>query len=657
MFSCAAAFAADGLLDAQRQAFREAYAAAELGDWAPAAARRDLLEPYVLWPDLRAAWLKTRLRTVDRAELDAFLDRYAALKPARELRYRLAIHLASTKHFGEFLSLYDSFYRGLGIARLDCLAVRAEILRGDAAKIVDQATALWLVGHSQADECDPVFDYLRGAGLLDATLYRQRYELALSDRQYSLARYLARSLDEASFEGADRWLRLQRDPQGFLDASLRSSSSSAADNDRIVAALEQIARTDAPRADSDWAAARRQRTFDHAQVEQVSRHIALWRARQHDPAALEHLDELPAETVDDEVRRWRVRAALAQEAWPEVGAAIRAMPDGQRDAEEWQYWLAVAGTQTGDKTSARRILERLSTGRSYYGFLAADALDRDYAYGHATIEPDDEVLQKLEAMPPLIRARELFHVGLESRGRSEWDDALALLGADEKVQAAILAHRWGWHSRAIATVANAGRFDDLEIRYPLAYADEFTAASASASIPDSWAYGVARSESLFIPDIRSRSGAIGIMQLLPATGRSTAGELNLPYEGLPTLTDPLSNIRIGTTYLGKMLRRFGDNRVVATAAYNAGPSRVEEWLPAARYLDARIWIENIPYNQTRDYVRRVLVSDAIFNWRLTGHTRRLSDELGQISPAAQQLASSKTHGAAAGCQAKDAAGC
>jgi soluble lytic murein transglycosylase len=147
-----------------------------------------------------------------------------------------------------------------------------------------------------------------------------------------------------------------------------------------------------------------------------------------------------------------------------------------------------------------------------------------------------------------------------------------------------------------------------------------------------------------MPDIRSSAGAVGIMQLMPATGRRTADDLNHPWQGLATLTDPASNIRIGTTYLADMLEKFAYNRVAATAAYNAGPARVEKWLPESGPEDARIWIENIPYNDTRDYVRRVMVSDAIFNWRLTGRTQRLTGFLGTIDPDLQQLAGTRRKG-------------
>ncbi|MDA0705244.1 MAG: lytic transglycosylase domain-containing protein [Proteobacteria bacterium] len=201
------------------------------------------------------------------------------------------------------------------------------------------------------------------------------------------------------------------------------------------------------------------------------------------------------------------------------------------------------------------------------------------------------------------------------------------------MQAAKLAHRWGWHSRAISTVTNVGSQDNLLLRYPLPYTQSFEQFAATARIPSPWAYGVARSESLFMPDIQSSAGAIGLMQLMPATGQQVAREIRLPYAGLSTLTDPASNIRLGTAYLGQMAERYGGNRVLATAAYNAGPGRVDRWLPDSGAQDARIWIENIPYNETRNYVRRVLAAETIFHWRLTGEMRRLSTELPQIESA------------------------
>ena len=176
------------------------------------------------------------------------------------------------------------------------------------------------------------------------------------------------------------------------------------------------------------------------------------------------------------------------------------------------------------------------------------------------------------------------------------------------------------------------------IRYPLPWQEDFERFSRDANVDDSWAFGIARSESLFMRDIRSDAGAIGVMQILPETGRRMAHEIRHPYSGRATLTDTASNIRLGTMYLRKMFERFDENRVLATAAYNAGPLQVAAWLPSAGQMDARIWIENIPYNETRQYVRRVMTAGTIFHWRLTGQTRRLSTELSLIDPSTDAVA-------------------
>jgi soluble lytic murein transglycosylase len=325
-----------------------------------------------------------------------------------------------------------------------------------------------------------------------------------------------------------------------------------------------------------------------------------------------------------------VRSSLRQQSWQQVITGIEAMPKAERSTEVWRYWLAVAQIRDGANPAARSTLRALAKKRSYYGFLAADTLGLDYAYSNSQLDRDPALLAILADNKLLQRAHELYLVGQDGRGRSEWQAALHQLNSAEKEQAAILAHDWGWHSRAISTVASSGRFNDLDIRYPLPYRANFEKHASAARIDDSWAYGIARSESLFMRDIRSSAGAVGLMQLMPATGRSTAKSINAPYAGLSTLTDPNSNIRLGTAYLGQMYKRFGDNRVLATAAYNAGPRNVSSWLPDNGDIDARVWVENIPFNETRKYVRRVFAADAIFHWRMTGKQKRISNDLRPI---------------------------
>ncbi len=630
-------------LDRQRALFIELHPVVERGDWSAVDALpaddRKLLRDYVLWPDLRSTWLRATISVAEHDEIEAFLDRYGTLKPARELRYRYALHLAKEGDLNGFLSIYERYYQGIEMAKLDCLALRAEIKNGREQRVVNRAVDLWLVGRSQVEECDPVFAWIRDNDKLGAIEYRKRFDLAIEAREFRLARWLGREIGEPHVDIASQWLKAQQNPEQFV-AQRSTTRTDRIGRDQLAYAIERLTYADPVRAAGLWSGLRQKHDFPEEQRLTTERHIALWLARDNLPGAYRALAELPAGAQDDEVARWRARVSLRAGEWTTLLEDVAMLTPTERQSEEWRYWHAYALGRTGDGEAARSALRVLAAERSYYGFLAADALGANYEFDHSELVADEGVIAALAARPQIIRARELFKVGLDSKGRSEWDTVVRYLDDADKNQAAILAYRWGWHSRAIATAAQTGEYDDLHLRYPLAFQDEFESSSQQASIPANWAYGVARSESLFMRDVRSHAGAIGLMQLMPATGRQVARELRLPYAGVATLTNPEDNIRLGTTYLGQMAERYGGNRVLATAAYNAGPHRVDKWLPDEGSLDARIWIENIPYNETRKYVRRVLAAETIFHWRMTGEFRRLSEQLQPVVAAEepQQLA-------------------
>jgi soluble lytic murein transglycosylase len=627
-------------LAVQRDLFKRVYATVERGDWSPvetlSATERNLLERYVLWPDLRATWLRANLKTVPASEVDAFLGRHGTLQPVRELRYRQALHLAQSGELEGFRRIYEQFYQGRGIARLDCLSLQADIAAGRHARVPSRAINLWMVGRSQVEECDPVFAYLSDNNLLGPVEYRKRFGLAIKAREFGIARWLAKSIDQQHIDTASSWQQAQANPARFLE-----HHNAAANNEiyrqQLVYAAERLTYADADAAHRLWSAVEKRYGFTEEQKLRTRRHIALWTARDNLSAGYYLLASLPAAAQDDEVHRWRARTSLRDSKWQRLLLDIEAMEPTESDREEWQYWRAVALQRTGEAAVAHAAFEALSKERSYYGFLAADEIGAPYALESAVLAADDAALANVASNPRIVRARELFLVGLEGRGRSEWDAAVRTLNKDEQLQAAILADRWGWHSRAISVASGLGEYDDLAMRYPLPWQEQFESYSSAAQINPTWAYGVARSESLFMRDVRSSAGAIGLMQLMPRTGRAVAKKIRLPYSGLATLTDPAANIRLGTSYLGEMAERFDGNPVLATAAYNAGPHRVDQWLPADGAEDARAWIENIPFNETRKYVKRVLAAQTIFHWRMTGQERRLSDSLQTVrSPQASQ---------------------
>ena len=617
-------------IDQQRELFQRVYADVERGNWAAvellSSADQHSLAQYPLFPDLRAALLRATIRTVDHGEIDDYLDRYGVLKPARELRYRYALHLAAVGDLSAYLKIYKQFYQGLEIARLDCLALHAEIDADNVKRINNRAIDLWMIGTSQVKECDPVFSFLQKQKLLEPTDYLKRHNLAIEAREFTLAQWLGRSISQGHVDVAGQWLSAQSNPEKFARRHL-SWKSDAVTRQQLVYAIERVTFRDPELALELWTQLNKLHAFSAEQELLTERHIALWTARDRLPSGYLLLIQLPVAAQSDEVSRWRARTSLRKRNWETLLTDIGQMSDGERGTDEWRYWYNVALRRSGDSPESNQALADLAAERSYYGFLAADELGLEYALDDNEFQADEIVVAELVQRPALIRAHELFRVGLDGRGRSEWDAAIAYLTPEEKMQAAILAGRWNWHSRAISTSASVGQFDDLSLRYPLPYRGLFQQYAETASIAPTWAYGIARSESLFMRDARSSAGAIGLMQLMPTTGKIVAKELNLPYTGLNTLTDPQNNIRLGTTYLGQMARRYGGNRVLATAAYNAGPHRVDRWLPSTGNQDARVWIENIPFNETRQYVKRVMAAETIFHWRMTGETRRMSDEL------------------------------
>lgn len=628
-------------IEQQRDLFKSLYAEVERGNWsvvtALSPAEQDRLQRYPLWPDLRATYLRATMKNAEHAEIEAFLDEYGTLKPARDLRYRYALHLAAAGDLADYLRIYQQFYQGLEIDSLDCLALHAEIEGGRQQRVVNRAKALWLVGTSQAQECDPVFEFLVAENLISPNDYVKRFNLAIEAKEFSLARWLGRSIDQAHVDIAGQWLTAQSEPEKFARRHLNWSSDQVT-RQQLAYAIERLTYRDPDLAYELWSQLNKLHGFSAEQELRSARHIALWTARDHLPDAYLRLVQLSAAAQNSEVNRWRARTSLRQENWKNVLTDISLMSAEERNTEEWLYWHNVALRHAAPSSEADSALTKLAAERSYYGFLAADELNLGYALDDSEFATDEAIIAELEKRPELIRARELLLVGLDGRGRSEWDVVVAYLNRDQKIQAARLANRWGWHSRAISTIASVGQYDDLSLRYPLPYHRSFEQHAATASIPSQWAYGIARSESLFMRDVRSSAGAIGLMQLMPATGKEVAATISLPYFGIDTLTDPQSNIRLGTTYLGQMAERYGGNRVLATAAYNAGPHRVDSWLPATGTQDARIWIENIPFNETRKYVRRVMAAETIFHWRMTGKIRRLSSELPQVDSASMLAA-------------------
>ncbi len=620
----------EGRLDAQREAFRKALLRAELGDWNGVRPHLDLLEDYPLRPDIGAAWLGSSLGPATDPEVGRFLDRHPDLGFTADLRYRWLRSLAKRKAWDGFLQVFESHYRDADDTELQCLALRGRIDSGRTDGVADSGVRIWMSAFSRPEECDPVFDYLSERGLLTDDLRRERIRLALEAGQIRLARYVARPLPEGDRRFIDLWASMRSDPARELSQRARFTDADR-DGRIVVYGFRRLARLDAPAAARIW---QQYEDFNLPAAErlEIERDIALSHARRFLPGARELIERQASRDPDSIVAQWRVRLALRDLDWAGALSAIDGLPEEEKQRTIWNYWLARSLDGIGEGEKAEAIFEKLAGNRDYYGFLAADRLGRSYVFEHQPANPNEEILASLAVRQDVIRSRELYMTGLYGRGRVEWRWILDRLDEQERAQASILAARWGWHSQAIITASGNGLMNDLDLRFPTPWRESFETLSRRASLEPSFAYGIARSESLFMTDVASRAGAVGLMQLMPATGKQTAKLAGISYRGTVTLTDPQSNITLGTTYLGKMLARFDGNQVLAAAAYNAGPHRISGWLPQDRQLPADVWVDSIPFRETRRYVRRVLESDTVFDWRMDGEHRRLSQRMPPVRP-------------------------
>jgi soluble lytic murein transglycosylase len=618
-------------LEAQREAFRAALPHAEAGRWDRVEPRLGELQGYPLLPDLRAAWLRSQLGRVSDAEVREFLARHPDLGFSAALRRQWADSLARRGAWRDYLELFEASYADGREAALECHAFTARIRLDRTAGLEEAALRRWMWPSSQLKECDPAFAWLEQRGAITPERRRARMELALGAGEFRLARWLARPLGEAAVNEVNTWERLHADPAARL-----GSPSGWKDTERARAMLlhgfQRLASTDPEEAARRWPAFSAHFAFSDNERARIDRRIALMHAWRHLPGAYAMLTALPEASQDDSTRTWAVRVAIRAQDWIAIEAALARLDPVTVQEPAWRYWQARTLEATGRSDEARPIFAELAGERGYYSFMSADRLNADYNWQHAQTAPDETLIAALERRADMVRARELFMTGQDANGRTEWQQALARLTPAERAQAGVLASRWGWYSRAITAATGAGIADDLELRFPLAWQPLFEERSRRAGISSAWAYGVARSESLFMPDVSSGAGAVGLMQLMPGTGRQTAPRAGVTYRGQQTLLDPADNVALGTTYLAKMLERFGNHRILATAAYNAGPGRVDRWLPESDELPADAWVESLPFNETRGYVQRVLASEAVFHWRMSGETLRIADAMQPIPP-------------------------
>ena len=588
------------------------------------------LEGHALYPFLEYEFLKSTLDKIADVVVEGFLRRHPDTVVSRWLREAWLLQLAKRDQWDRFLTAYQY----TGNDELQCHRLQALITTDGISDALDrQIERAWSRGSSQPDACDPVFSAWHAAGRLSSERVWARIRLAFERGQVGLAQYLARTYLEASEQSdAARWVAIYRSPITHL-----VSAEFPLDIWIAQRALGRLAEQDATQAALLWQELGTRYEFDVDEHDQAYRRIGLSAAFQHHPLAVQWLSRVSQDADDPTLRHWRVRAALRSMNWQAVLDFLEHLSPLEQNDSRWRYWRARALEQTDNRERAMSVYRSVAGSRNYYSFLAADRIDAPYSMDHRPASVDQVGIDAVAAQPGLNMAFELRAVGEGRLARQQWDWSVRNFDSNTIRAAGILAHRRGWHDRAIVGAHRGDYFDDLKLRFPLLHHALIEANAHRYGIDPGWVLGVIRQESAFIEDARSPVGAVGLMQLMPETGRRVARRLNIKIEGSHSLYNVDNNIRLGTAYLSRILDRNAGNPVLATAAYNAGPHRVDRWLPNSEALSADIWVETIPFKETRNFVENVLAFTVVYDHRLGKTPLPLKQRMPKVAPRRQRV--------------------
>jgi len=624
---------ADDLIVEMNQAFRQ-------GNRARLAQLLPLVHGHTLEP-WAAYWeLKSRLDTALPQEVQDFFTRYAGTYQEDRLRNDWLLLLGQRCDWTNFEVEYPKF-RMNDDREVRCYALLVTHVRegpAEPAGLVEEVRRNWLAQRDVDDGCT-----LAASRLIGDTQALRRMSANDAWRKARLAleanhpRAAAAAIEIVAPEAMGQFNELNRSPAKYLTS--RVVVASKARKEMMVLALIKLAAGDAENAarqlESKWGP-----QLTPEERNWVWGVIAKQAAQRLGNDALEHYAKVSRDAdLTDGMLAWKARAALRAlrgPQWPVVLQAINAMsPTEQRDPA-WVYWKArglnalAVDSQDGDamRGLARELFSSIAGQMHFYAKLATEELGDPITLPSrpAALMPEEE--DAAARHPGLVRALQLIAIGLRNEGVREWNYSLRGMSDRELLAAAQLAcDREVW-DRCINTSDRTRNEVHIGQRFPTPFRKEVQEWARASDLDPAYVYGLIRQESRFVMDARSAVGASGLMQLMPSTARWTAKKIGANYNA-DLITDRDTNIKLGTSYLKLVLDNFDGSQAMAAAAYNAGPSRSRRWRDGP-VLEPAVWAENIPFNETRDYVKKVLSNATDYAAILGTQAPSLKSRLGRL---------------------------
>ncbi|GHT87255.1 transglycosylase [Betaproteobacteria bacterium] len=555
-------------------------------------------------------------------ELLDFIVKEAGTLLSERLRADWLRRLAKDKNWALFLQLYINLQ--IPDDELRCNQWTARLNRGEEKAVLDEIAQAWQALNNTHSACDPLLKAVIDQGLVSTDGIWLRFRRQADTRTPAAAKTTLSWLKAVPVNDYDQILKK---PANWLNRVPAAYTNARAGQEFVLVALIRLARENV-----STAHARLLQLGDRLTDEQRAyawATLALRGAQDQRPEAPAWFraaaDQL---TLTAEQRAWRVRASLRAEDWSGVLAAIDQLPPEERSLPTWSYWHARALAALGQAHNARIEFANIAD-PGFYGILAREELGRPLGPLPTTpvsLEADLDV----EKNGGFQRALALFRLDMRIEGIREWNWALREQGETFRLAAARLALKNGLYDRAINSAELASPDGAFELRFLTPYRELIEPHARDKGLDMSWVYGIMRQESRFVVPARSTSGAQGLMQIMPATGKWLARKLGIRYHP-DLLTDPTTNVHFGTEYMRIILGELGNHPVLASAGYNAGPGRARRWRDR-RPLEGAIYTETIPFDETRDYVKKVMANTVIYAALLEGRPQSLKTRLGKIAP-------------------------
>ncbi len=603
---------------AARDAFR-AGDAARLDQYADEF-RYSPLEPYLTYYQLRL-----RMYTPNPAGLKEFLSRPDDTPVVDMLRAYWLKWQAKQQHWEEFAAELPRLLTTDD--EMACYKLQARLPK-ETDLVLHEAREFWFTGAGQPESCTVLFRQALQGGILSEEDVWKRFRMALEANNIPLAKQLLEFLPKDSSIKAGLLDTAASHPERFLK-KLKLAKSTQAERMVVLYALLRLAKQLPQLAYTHWK--KYEDHFDFDEQHYFYGWLGYEAARNHDDRALAWYRMARDASLTDRQLAWRTRAALRAGNWHEVWSSIDQMSASQQREGVWRYWKARAWKVLGKESEAEEILGELSHEHNFYGLLAADELGVTNSDGSLAVnfEPSLMDLEAMQAQPAMQRTIALYRMGLREEAAKEWSWAVRKLDDKQLLVASVIASRNEMYDRSINAADRTVLLHDFNLRYPAPFRDSLQERIQENNLEEAWVYGLMRQESRFVTQAKSNVGAAGLMQVMPATARWIARKLGMKDYHKLLLNQLDTNLRLGTYYMKDVLTSLGNNPVLASAAYNAGPGRAKQWI-GDKPLEGAIYVETIPFEETRDYVKKVMSNTAYYAMLFGSATPTLKQRLGII---------------------------